>query len=494
MEPPRLISAAPSQRELVDRVFQPSFQSRMELVAHELESKVMDVVAHMQYEDEFAGRLNSGQYRKIQSQNTNVERAKALLTVVWNCQNDDTKLRFLYGVFAVCPSVLNKIDVDLEDAISSIMIEEAAKAGKFLDRCRPLRERLNTALETMPEQSLTLLVIGRTGVGKSSLVNSLLGKNVAREVYSAARGTTAVDCHVAELNKMKVRVWDTPGLWDYEIQDAEDDNFQADRSAHYLIEMQRVGTVDLLLLCVDSLHSVVKEDADTIAVIKAAFGREIWRHAVFVFTKANMIRDPDPVNSDDARHMKSIVNKLTREYRSILQQYGGLSKEEAAEISCVPVGSSRDMVLPNGCPWLPELWVTAAERTRQGAGKAVLIEWNRERATAASRYGESFDEDFGSQGGITVPKEVIELTQEQIRRMVRVISKVPTTTEKKEKPEVTGTAIGTLIGTVGGVIVCYIAGAATAGSVIGAVAFGSCGAFLGYVAAKNIKKRHTFVN
>eukprot|EP00118_Oscarella_pearsei_P005198 m.23598 g.23598 ORF g.23598 m.23598 type:complete len:477 (+) comp28504_c0_seq3:2300-3730(+) len=468
MEPPRLISAAPSQRELVDRVFQPSFQSRMELVAHELESKVMDVVAHMQYEDEFAGRLNSGQYRKIQSQNTNVERAKALLTVVWNCQNDDTKLRFLYGVFAVCPSVLNKIDVDLEDAISSIMIEEAAKAGKFLDRCRPLRERLNTALETMPEQSLTLLVIGRTGVGKSSLVNSLLGKNVSREVYSTARGTTNVECFDAKLNDMVVKVWDTPGLWDYEVEDDGGYDFQLNRSAEYLRQIKGIGKVDLLLLCIDSMNNVAKEDSDTIDIITEAFTKNIWKYAVFVFTKVNMLRDPDPMNPDDGEHMQFIVDKLTVEYRAILTRFGSLSKEESAKLPFVPVGSDRDILLPNGCPWLPELWVTAAEKTRLGTGKAVLIEWNRSRVRASKQSAES--------------SEGIELTQEQMKRMTKVISSIQSTWALHKAAELVGNNVKSVLAalTGGAVGIAFGTPAGPAGAVVGA----ACGAIVGWVVAR----------
>ena len=61
---------------------------------------------------------------------------------------------------------------------------------------------------------LKLLVIGETGVGKSTLVNNLLGEDVADVGYSMTSATSAVNCHEGTIEGVPVKVYDTPGLAD----------------------------------------------------------------------------------------------------------------------------------------------------------------------------------------------------------------------------------------------------------------------------------------
>ncbi|MCV3213991.1 50S ribosome-binding GTPase [Plectonema radiosum NIES-515] len=58
-----------------------------------------------------------------------------------------------------------------------------------------------------------LLLVGRTGVGKSSTVNSLMGEKIAK-VGDDEATTVEVKAYDRKINDVNFTVFDTPGLCD----------------------------------------------------------------------------------------------------------------------------------------------------------------------------------------------------------------------------------------------------------------------------------------
>ena len=146
--------------------------------------------------------------------------------------------------------------------------------------------------------NLDILVCGRSGVGKSSLVNSLLGREVCRvgdpglEVdYDSLKGcTTCTEQKSLTLeNGIHIGFYDSPGL-----QDGNNDE------KAYLDDMySKCKDVDLFLYCMDMTDSRFQiEEADAINMITQKFGPAIWTRCVLVLTKANLV-------SAQAKHAKT---------------------------------------------------------------------------------------------------------------------------------------------------------------------------------------------
>jgi ribosome biogenesis GTPase A len=63
------------------------------------------------------------------------------------------------------------------------------------------------------QQRISFLLVGRTGVGKSSTINSLLGQDIV-PVGDFEPTTMSVDQHDTVVDGVPVRIFDTPGLCD----------------------------------------------------------------------------------------------------------------------------------------------------------------------------------------------------------------------------------------------------------------------------------------
>uniref|UniRef100_A0A1X7SEN6 AIG1-type G domain-containing protein n=1 Tax=Amphimedon queenslandica TaxID=400682 RepID=A0A1X7SEN6_AMPQE len=126
---------------------------------------------------------------------------------------------------------------------------------------------------------ITLLIIGRTGQGKSALANSIfeMSEEIAKE-GADADSCTAISQSYHYPNAVpgiSIIVIDTPGLQD--TQGKED--------AYIRHLKQKHNEVSLVLYCMKMTdHRLCNDDKVAITKLDEAFGREFWERVVFVLT------------------------------------------------------------------------------------------------------------------------------------------------------------------------------------------------------------------
>lgn len=200
---------------------------------------------------------------------------------------------------------------------------------------------------------IEMLVIGRTGHGKSALVNSIieLGEEIAPEGSGAVICTKKSRPYVYPA--INIKIIDTPGLQDIH---EENDCIQEIRNKYH--------EVSLVLYCMSMAeHRHTNDDRVALQMLHEAFGPKFWDRVVFVLTFANNEycelrddRDEDEVDleppSDDVEAWKELVKKrfIHRvELRSLSSQtFIRKTINLESQVQFVPAGYYlRDQICPN---------------------------------------------------------------------------------------------------------------------------------------------------
>ncbi|XP_050238905.1 translocase of chloroplast 33, chloroplastic [Mercurialis annua] len=198
--------------------------------------------------------------------------------------------------------------------------------------------------------TLTILVLGKGGVGKSSTVNSLIGERVVNVNSFSAEAPRPVMVSRTR-SGFTLNIIDTPGL--------VEGGYVSYQSLELIKRFLLNKTIDVLLY-VDRLDAYRVDDLDKqiVTAISDSFGKEIWRKSLLVLTHAQLC-PPDDLSYDDfsARRSEYVLKTI---------RAGSRMRKRDFEDSVIPVGlvenSGRcnkndldEKVLPNGTAWIPSL-------------------------------------------------------------------------------------------------------------------------------------------
>ena len=206
------------------------------------------------------------------------------------------------------------------------------------------------------DRPLTILCAGQTGVGKSTLANALGGQNVAKKMRGGKVGTLETTEMFFQGADNPFVFWDTRGLMRH----------QSTRNEFIDMAEKIEGEgkdVDLLILC----YSVAAtrdcpEHEDIIECLTEAFGKEIWCRTVITLTRANLVLNPEKeITTAEYFHDEGIT-KTKAYFRRLLTSKAKLTKKEAEDVPCVPVGRETDRFLYDGTEWKKEFWLTCLGR------------------------------------------------------------------------------------------------------------------------------------
>lgn len=220
---------------------------------------------------------------------------------------------------------------------------------------------------------LSLVVVGEAGQGKSSLINGLLGEEIAEEGDDLDSATESVQAYTYTQNQVHVTLWDTPGF-------GMDDEGEWEEETLRKIARDG-GRIDLLLYCIrmDSTRWPKRSDVETIQKFTAAFEGAIWRHSLFVLTFANVMPRLCPRGKDVSQYFTDQTHQWEAQIHQTLIRYAGVSEEEARAVAVVPVGDPRSnkskkilWSLPDREDWFSSFWVHCTRQMRQRSLQSLL--------------------------------------------------------------------------------------------------------------------------
>ena len=245
---------------------------------------------------------------------------------------------------------------EVHSSTESNLPASAASSVLSEDQSQSIRAALSKLRKDCPE--FGILVTGRTGVGKSTLINNLLGNEVASVGYTLQSETPTLCPYEVTEEGVPIVVYDTPGLGD--IKGEEEEKLHLEIMKDFL----RRKKIHLVVYCFQMNNTIVT--SSIVGAIRKYHQIGVdWEWSVIALTFADALyvpkREQALPNFRMSHFFEERLVSCQKDLRRELIETVGVKPDVVEWLKICPTSLLPKDKLPNGKPWYVPLWLHIVE-------------------------------------------------------------------------------------------------------------------------------------
>jgi Toc86/159 family protein import component len=261
--------------------------------------------------------------------------------------------------------LIQRVNFSLEDSlVSKVLCRLVADIGRrsnqefVISSAKILAKKLEEDSEDDLDFSLNILVLGKSGVGKSATINSIFGDTmVMTDAFEPS--TTSIKEVSGTIDGVKIRILDTPGLRSPMNEQAFNRKILSSVKRY----MKKFPLDVILYVDRVDIQTTDLNDLPILRTITSALGPSIWQHTILTLTHAASTSLDGPSGSPLSYEVL-VAQKSYLVQQSIIKAVGDqcqLSSNFMCPVSLIenhPFYGKNifgESVLPNGLRWRSQL-------------------------------------------------------------------------------------------------------------------------------------------